>query len=357
MTVSSDTLICRNGTATLSAAGVGASFTYDWSIPGADDGPVQTISPDVTPTIVTVTAYNENGCPSSEASIEITLRDPITLTISENDSICPGFASGASVTAIGGDGAYDYSWTANGSPMAETGNSITTNPVVNTTYCVTVNDGCETSPVTICTQTIINSVPVPSFTSDITAGCNPSTVNFETTLLPGDIAIWTINGSTYTDVATVSKEFTAVGFYDVTLEITNEFGCVNTITATDYIEIVDVPRPEFFINPNPTTIFNTEVQLSPSLTGSDYTYEWTMEGGTPSTSTDESPRVIYPEGIPNDYLVTLTVTNSLGCAGSVDNYVNILSDVIIYAPNIFTPDGDQFNEGWRVYIDGIDIYY
>ena len=356
LTVSSDTLICRNGTATISASATGGvSFTYDWSIPGADDGPVQTISPLVTPTIVTVTAYNENGCPSSEGSIEITLRDPITLTISAVDSICPGFESGASVVAVGGDGSYDYSWTANGITNGETGSSFTSNPVNTTTYCVTVNDGCETTPVTICTQTIINPVPAPSFTSDITAGCNPSMVNFETTLLPGDIATWTINGATYTGDA-VSYEFTEVGFYDITLHITNQYGCENEITGIDYIEIVDVPYPDFYINPNPTTIFNTEVRLSPSLTGPDYSYEWTMEGGTPSTSTEESPSVIYPGGVPNDYLVTLTVTNSLGCAGSIEHYVNILSDVIIYAPNIFTPDGDQFNEGWRVYIDGIDIY-
>ena len=179
--------------------------------------------------------------------------------------------------------------------------------------------------------------------------------NFETSLLPGEIAEWTINGVTFSG-ATVSYEFTEVGFYDVKLHVTNQYGCENEITAVDYIEIVDVPYPDFFINPNPTTIFNTEVRLNPSLTGPGYNYEWTMEGGTPSASTEESPRVIYPEGIPNDYLVTLTVTNSLGCAGSIEHYVNILSDVIIYAPNIFTPDGDQFNEGWRVYIDGIDIY-
>jgi len=29
---------------------------------------------------------------------------------------------------------------------------------------------------------------------------------------------------------------------------------------------------------------------------------------------------------------------------------------VIFAPNIFTPDGDEFNEYWRVYITGIDIY-
>jgi gliding motility-associated-like protein len=33
-----------------------------------------------------------------------------------------------------------------------------------------------------------------------------------------------------------------------------------------------------------------------------------------------------------------------------------VNNVILFAPNIFTPDGDAFNELWRVYIDGIDIY-
>ncbi len=27
-----------------------------------------------------------------------------------------------------------------------------------------------------------------------------------------------------------------------------------------------------------------------------------------------------------------------------------------FAPNAFTPDGDSFNETWRVYIEGIDIF-
>ena len=45
ITVSSDTLICQNGTATLIASATGGTdFTYDWSIPGDDSG-TQTISP------------------------------------------------------------------------------------------------------------------------------------------------------------------------------------------------------------------------------------------------------------------------------------------------------------------------
>lgn len=358
LVVSSDTLICRNGTATVTAAasGGGAVYEYDWNIPGADTDDTQTISPVVTPVSITVTAMDEFGCSSAEEEIIVTLRDPLTLTITENDSICPGFDSGASVTALGGDGDYTYNWTANGTVILDFDNTIATSPMVNTLYCVTIEDGCETTQETICTQTIINPVPMPSFTSDITAGCNPSRVNFEADLLDGDLANWIIGGSVYNDFETVSKEFIGVGFYDVTLHITNEYGCENEITATDYIEIVDIPYPDFFINPNPSTIFNTEIRLNPTNDHAGDTYEWYMPGGSPENSTLEEPIVIYPEGVPNDYEVTLILTNEFGCFNSITHTVNIVSDVIIYAPNVFTPDGDAYNDSWRVYMDGIDFY-
>lgn len=353
--VSSDTLICQNGTATVSASATGgAVFTYDWSIPG-DDGDTQTLSPDVN-TTVTVTATNEFGCTSEIGVIEVTLRDPITLNITENDSICPGYESGATVVALGGDGAYTYTWTENGDAMADLGNSITTNPDLNTVYCVTVEDGCETSPETICTQTIMRPVPEPSFTSDITAACNPETVNFETMIDPTDVAVWTMDGVTYTDMPTVSHDFSEVGFFDVTLLITNQYGCFNEITATDYIEMVDIPYPDFYINPNPTTMFNTTIRLTPAVEGSGNTYFWDTPGGDPATSTEESPQITYPEGVPADYPVELTVTNAFGCFNTVSHVVNVVTDVIIYVPNTFTPDGDAFNEGWSVTMDGIDIY-
>lgn len=36
--------------------------------------------------------------------------------------------------------------------------------------------------------------------------------------------------------------------------------------------------------------------------------------------------------------------------GSNDN------EVQLFAPNAFTPDGNYFNDTWKIYIEGIDIY-
>jgi gliding motility-associated-like protein len=54
--------------------------------------------------------------------------------------------------------------------------------------------------------------------------------------------------------------------------------------------------------------------------------------------------------------VHLLVTNDFGCIAEYSNYVPVISDVVIFAPNTFTPDNDSYNEVWRVYMQGIDIY-
>lgn len=32
------------------------------------------------------------------------------------------------------------------------------------------------------------------------------------------------------------------------------------------------------------------------------------------------------------------------------------TDVQLFVPNAFTPDGNAYNDGWRIYAEGIDIY-
>jgi PKD repeat protein len=162
-----------------------------------------------------------------------------------------------------------------------------------------------------------------------------------------------MDGVNFIDDPTVSHEFSGVGFYDIFLEITNEYGCVTSITANDYIEMVDVPYPNFFINPNPTTIFNTLVTMNPNLESDEYDYFWDMPGAIPATSEEMNPTVFYPEGIAGTYQVTLTVTDEYGCTNNVIRYLEVIPDIIIYAPNMFTPDGDNVNNAWRIYMDGI----
>lgn len=360
VSVSNDTTVCQNGTATVSASATGGTtYLFHWS-QTASTAAVQTVTPTV-PTTVTVFAENEFGCVSTPLDIDITLHTPITVVITPNDTVCPGYPSSHTVTASGGYMGYNYAWTANGTAIAGGSNVQNVNPNSQTAYCVTVSDGCETTPVNICTNTLMREVPNPIFTSDTTGGCAPATIEFEnlTTLIAPayvDSVNWIIEGVVYHDLTPFSHTFVNVGSYDIYLEVYSNFGCHNAITVDDYITVHPYPEAMFYAQPNPTTIFDTEVDFNNLSTPGNNQYFWTFGGGNPSNSTSDSPTVTYPEGVAAQYPVQLITINEFNCADTIQGIVDVQSDILIFAPNAFTPDGDEFNEYWRVYIDGIDIY-
>src|SRR5690606_21832610 len=103
--------------------------------------------------------------------------------------------------------------------------------------------------------------------------------------------------------------------------------------------------------------FETEVSFEDHSSDDVEIWNWTFDGNaTPSSSTEQNPKVYYPEFVPGDYPVYLEVWNANNCKDSIPGVVHILNDVALFAPNIFTPDGDSKNQTWRVYIQGVDIY-
>jgi gliding motility-associated-like protein len=86
-------------------------------------------------------------------------------------------------------------------------------------------------------------------------------------------------------------------------------------------------------------------------------WEWFSPGSTPNQSNVPNPKLIFPEGEVGDYPVTLFVTTDNGCTDSIVQIMHVLPDVLFYAPNTFTPDGDEYNQHWGIYVSGIDIYH
>jgi gliding motility-associated-like protein len=356
-----DSIVCENGTATLYASAInGTTYDFHWN-QTTDLASVQNISP-IGDSTVTVYAESELGCMSDTLPIMISVHDPLSLIITANDSICPGYDSELTVEAIGGFYGYDYAWTENGVVYNDLDNVINMNPTVETQYCVTVSDICETTPKTICSKVIMREVPMPMFTVDTTGGCNPSVIQFsdltENSYLLAETETaqlnWLIDGTVYND-SLFDHLFENVGDYDVQLEVYTQFGCHNLINVPEYISTHEIPSATFYVISNPSTIFNTEVEMINNTQGDNLTYQWDNTGGLPATSNLDSPTILYPEGIANDYPVRLIVTNEFNCTDTTYDIVHIISDVIIYAPNAFTPDNDALNNDWRVYIDGINI--
>jgi len=191
------------------------------------------------------------------------------------------------------------------------------------------------------------SAPTAEFSHDLTTSCSPVTVNFfdESN---GDIVSWEVtafseivltsvqtvdfsssvtgNLATFTNnsvplSATFEWDFgdgstsSAInpvhsyandGFYEVTLTIIS--GCGN-ISTSEWIEIATLPTADFFTN----FTFGCQpysVEFLDNSSSNVDSYFWEFEGGTPATSTDADPVVVYNDA--GTYDVSLTVTNSIG---------------------------------------------
>lgn len=357
VTVSNDTLICENGTASLLASATGGtSYTYHWNHT-TSLLPNQSVSPLVN-TYYPVVAENELGCLSQPDSIHVTIRPGLSGTLSPIDqSVCPGYPGTISVNSItGGIGTpYNFVWSTGATNSGST-SSITESPMTTTMYTVTIDDACETTPLVLQTQIITYPLPVPLIAVDEPIKCEPASFTLTNMTDPTMSAniIWNISdGQQFIDQNTIVPADLWAGTYDVQLIVTSPNGCIDSTTFNSFLTVQSKPEADFKWSPDPVTMFNTEVFFQNLSTGAD-TYTWTFQSGYPSTSTNENQTVFFPDGVTGYYDVSLVAMSYLGCSDTITKTVPVMPEVILYAPNSFTPDGDEFNQAWFIHIIGID---
>jgi gliding motility-associated-like protein len=204
------------------------------------------------------------------------------------------------------------------------------NPVVSFgtpgTYTITLiarnNDG--THGVTKTNYITVYPSPQAMFTADITTGCIPSTIHFtdRTVANAGTIVSWQWDfgdGGTSTQ-QNPTHQYTATGFYTVSLRVVSSTGCQNVFAVGRYIRIVPGVIAEFdFTNPGtcrgPFNVPFTNLTSGPG----NLTYQWDF--GNSTGSTQDNPVAAYAAS--GTYSVALTATSEFGCSGSIQKAVTI----------------------------------
>lgn len=357
ISVSNDTLICENGTAQLLATATGGtSYLFHWDHTTLTDA-LQPVSPAVN-TTYTVYAENEHGCISSSETIDVSVRSPLSGTITPDVTICPGYPTTLTASASGGIGVpYTFTWSS-GEINQGPDHTITSNPPVTTHYTVTIEDACESTPIILTTNVILDPLPVPQISVDLDNECEPATFVLVNETDPAMVGLvyWGISdGQIYLNQDTIVTDEIWSGLYDVQLIVTSPFGCVDSTTFYNYLTVHPKPVADFRHSPNPVMMFNTQVHLTNYSVNGEF-YDWYIESGTPSFSQLKHVQTQFPDGTPGQYEVMLVTTSEFGCVDTSIQTVIVLPEIILYAPNSFTPDDDEFNQSWGIYIDGIDIY-
>lgn len=356
--VSSDTIICENGEATLTAlANGGTNFTYFWSHT-TDNGPTQSVLPNVE-TTYTVHAENTEGCGSSIEEITVSVLPPLGVTSSPSQTICPGESINISATGSDGNGGpYTYEWTDSNGDVVSTDAVYEASPLATSTYTVTVTDDCETSAVTSTSEVVVALLPEVLFSVVDGEICSPATFELVNNTDPSllDEVYWYISDNqTFTELDSVEVDIKLAGKYDVHMVIVTPDGCIDSAHVNGMLTVYPKPKADFTYYPNPVTILNTEVQFQNYSKGAIY-YEWNFEEGEPFYSSSKNPTVDFPKGIIGDYDVDLLITSEFDCTDTIRKTITVLPEVMIFSPNAFTPDGDEHNGIWKPSIQGVDLY-
>ncbi|MFM2016902.1 MAG: hypothetical protein RL007_558 [Bacteroidota bacterium] len=336
----------NNGSATASANGGTAPYTYSWS--NADN---DSIAGSLIAGSYTVTVTDFYGC-TSTASVVIT--EPSMLNVQANANptvVCEGSPVQLSANAGGGVPAYTYSW----QPIAASGATQTITPASSQVYTVTVTDanGCTT---TATTSVTVNPMPTPVTAADITSGCAPLCLTFTdaSSVTTGTITGWLWDfgdNTTSTQQNPVLHCYNTPGNYTVVLTVTTSAGCTQTVTMANYISVYAMPVAAFGAGPLPTTVLNPTITFTDSSQNAS-SWLWSFGDLNNSSSTDQNPSFTYPDA--DCYMVVLEVTSADGCQDTATMPVCIDPDVTIYVPNTFTPDGNGLNDEFIPVTIGID---
>jgi gliding motility-associated-like protein len=331
-----DQTICIGAPVTLNGSG---ATTYSWNNGVTDGVP---FNPVATQTY-TVTGTDANLCVNTD-QVVVTVNPLPIINAGTDQSVCEG----AAVTLSGSGAGLGGSYTWDNAVI----NGTAFNPAATATYTVTGTDanGCvNTDQLTV----TVNPVPTVSFIADPLTGCEPLTVTFVNTSNPiGNNCTWNFgNGVTGIGCDSITSVYNA-GTYSVTLDVTTSAGCFGTATYTNYISVDLMPDAAFSFSPQIIDIENTEVEFTNSSQDAT-SYNWDF--GDETSGNFIHPTHVYPQ-VPAEYLVTLWAYNGI-CVDSVQQLIVVNDVIIFYVPNIFTPDHDEFNEGFLpVFTAGFDPF-
>jgi len=231
-------------------------------------------------------------------------------------------------------GNYTYFWDF-GDGTSSTATTPTHNYAAgNYTVSLTVTNaiGCD-STYTRVNYIKVQDYPIANFTANPTfSTCYPTNVVFTDSSIVQNAATWTWNfGDSPNFViltnTTAQNLYTQPGVYDVTLIVTTTFGCADTITKPNYIDIHG-PTANIIVDPAIGCVGQPVEFTLDQLNAEANYFVWGFGDGFADTTTSPNPDVVHTYFYPGSYNVVLVFSDSLGLCTKVDTVTFVVDEVV-----------------------------
>ena len=165
------------------------------------------------------------------------------------------------------------------------------------------------------------SPPVANFTSDVTSGNIPLTVNFTDTSTNNPTSwLWDFEGYPASSAQNPSRTYTSIGKWQVKLTATNAAGS-GVVIKPNYITAGLAPVANFTSN---VTSGNSPLSVNFTDTSTNSPTSWLWDFGDSNTSTSQNPSHTYSSD--GTYTVVLTATNVIGSnQNTKTNYITVIT--------------------------------
>lgn len=165
--------------------------------------------------------------------------------------------------------------------------------------------------------------PRNDFTSSDTVACAPKSIQFTDKSVAGsgkvDTWEWDFGDGSVSSAQNPVHQYSSAGGFNISLKVTNSFGCTKTITKTQYVKINESIKASFNTSSQGGCAAPATVQFNNTSAATNYVWDF----GDGATSTNTNPSHTYSTN--GSYTVTLITVSVQGCRDTLkrQNLLNI----------------------------------